>query len=240
MIDIVFDARAGLALLTMVAFNTCAAADQEPSFKLTAGWYRLSETGDGFDVNLRHTSEYGNAWLGAFRSSSLNSQQWRAGWDRSIGDTWRVQPSVQIASGGFVGGSLNVEAGTTWVAGAGIGRTNLRPYYNLNFDPNDAWSLLAGYRGERGQSIVATYVRDNRENPDQQHFHVVMRTPTLDGQRLTLDALYKRGLVNGQRVGKPGITMTYDWPGLFVRLAYDPKTNFTVDNAWRFSIGTRF
>jgi len=152
----------------------------------------------------------------------------------------RLQPSVQIASGGFAGGSLNVETGESWVAGAGIGRTNLRPYYNLNFDPNDSWSLLAGYRGDNGQSVVASYVRDNRENPDQQHFHVVMRTPTPDKQRLTVDLLYKRGLVEGQRISKLGATLTYDWPKVFVRLAYDPRTNFTVDNAWRLSVGTRF
>jgi PAS domain S-box-containing protein len=34
--------------------------------------------------------------------------------------------------------------------------------------------------------------------------------------------------------------VTYDWPRFFVRLAYDPKTNFTPVDARRLSIGTRF
>ena len=147
---------------------------------------------------------------------------------------------MQIASGGFVGGSFNLETGARWFAGVGLGRTNLRPYYNLNFDPNDSWSLAAGYRGENGQSYSAAYIRDNRENPDQQHFHLTSRVP-LDGKdRLTLDLLYKRGLVDGQRISKVGGTVTYDWPKFFVRVAYDPYTNFTMDNVWRVSVGTRF
>lgn len=218
----------------------CVASEIETPFKLTAGWYRLGDSGNGVDVNVRHTSDYGNVWAGYFKAKEIEVQQWRAGWDRSFGDDIRVQPSIQIASGGFVGGSVNVEAGNNWVVGAGLGRTNLRPYYNLNFDPNDSWSLLAGYRGEDGRSIVASYVRDNRENPDQQHFHVIARTAMPNKQRLTADFLYKRGLVESQRIGKVGATLTYDWPSFFVRIAFDPKTNFSPDNAWRLSIGARF
>jgi hypothetical protein len=42
------------------------------------------------------------------------------------------------ASGGFWGGRVGTEYGNTFFVGAGIGRTNLRNYFNLNFDPNDA------------------------------------------------------------------------------------------------------
>lgn len=233
-----------LALLTVFALAplTNAVAQEAPSadFKLTVSAFKFSESGSGVDVNVRHSSDYGNVWLGYFRAPRLDANQWRAGWDKSFGDAIRVQPSAQIASGGFVGGSLNVETGENWIVGAGLGRTNLRPYYNLNFDPNDAWSLLAGYRAASGQSYMAAYVRDNRENPDQQHVHLTSRTP-LDGkERLTLDLLYKRGSVDGQRIRKVGGTVTYDWPQFFVRVAYDPNTNFTTDHAWRLNIGTRF
>ena len=235
---------ARLALLTVLAIAplTAAIADDAPpaDFKLTVGAFKFSESGSGVDVNVRHSSDYGNAWLGYFRAPRLDANQWRAGWDKSFGDAIRVQPSVQVASGGFVGGSLNVETGETWIVGAGLGRTNLRPYYNLNFDPNDSWSLLAGYRAESGQSYSASYIRDNRENPDQRHFHLTSRTPLQGKQRLTLDLLYKRGLVDGQRIAKVGGTVTYDWPRFFVRLAFDPNTNFTTDNVWRLSVGTRF
>jgi len=229
-----------IAIAAAVSFGVAQADDASDDFKLTATGFKFSENGSGVDVNLRHSSDFGNAWIGYFRASKLDAKQWRGGWDRSFGEAIRIQPSVQIASGGFIGGSINLEAGERWFAGVGLGRTNLRPYFNLNFDPNDAWSLVAGYRGENGQSYAASYVRDNRENPDQQHFHLTSRMP-LDGkQRLTLDLLYKRGLVDGQRIAKAGGTVTYDWPRFFVRLAFDPNTNFTSDNVWRLSVGTRF
>lgn len=228
------------ALLAVVCATPSISWADDSAFKLTSGYFRLSESGNGLDLNIRHSSDYGNAWVGFFRAPRLDANQWRTGWDNSFGSAVRVQPSVQVASGGFVGGSLNVEAGSTWVAGAGFGRTNLRPYYNLNFDPNDSWSLMGGYRGEAGTSVIASYVRDNRENPDQQHFHLTLRTALPEKERLTFDVLYKRGLVDGARIAKAGATLTYDWPRYFVRLAFDPNTNFTQDNAWRLSVGMRF
>lgn len=229
-----------IAAAAALSFGVAHGEDASRDFKFTATGFKFSESGSGVDVNLRHSSEFGNAWIGYFRAPKLDASQWRGGWDRSFGEVIRVQPSVQIASGGFVGGSINLETGERWFAGVGFGRTNLRPYFNLNFDPNDSWSLAAGYRGENGQSYAASYVRDNRENPDQQHFHLTSRTPLEGKQRLTLDLLYKRGLVDGQRINKAGGTVTYDWPKFFVRIAYDPYTNFTSDNVWRFSVGTRF
>ncbi len=41
-------------------------------------------------------------------------------------------------------------------------------------------------------------------------------------------------------VTRAGFTVTHDWPRWFVRLAYDPKTNFTADDQWRLSVGARF
>jgi len=227
-----------VAQAALLCVGSAQAADDP--FKATAGYYRMGESGSGVDLNLRHSSDYGNVWLGFFRAPKLDAQQWRGGWDRSFGETVRVQPSAQLASGGFVGGSLNIEAGSTWVAGAGFGRTNLRPYYNLNFDPNDAWSLLAAYRGDDGLSVTASYVRDNRQNPDQQHFHLTVRSQVFGSDRLTGDLLYKRGMVEGKRIARAGATVTYDWPRYFVRLAYDPYSNFSVDNVWRLSVGLRF
>lgn len=229
-----------IATSVALSFGVARAEDASPDFKFTATGFKFSESGSGVDLNLRHSSDFGNAWIGYFRSPKLDANQWRGGWDHTFGESFRVQPSVQIASGGFVGGSINLETGERWFIGAGLGRTNLRPYFNLNFDPNDAWSLAAGYRGENGQSYSASYIRDNRENPDQQHFHLTSRTPLAGKERLTLDLLYKRGLVEGKHINKVGGTFTYDWPRYFVRLAFDPNTNFTTDNVWRLSVGTRF
>ena len=102
-------------------------AGEDPTFKLTVTGHRFSESGNGADINLRHSSDWGTQWLGYFNASGLDAHQFRGGWERSFGDTVRVLPSLQIASGGFVGGSISIETGKTWFVGAGLGRTNLRP-----------------------------------------------------------------------------------------------------------------
>ena len=235
-----------LVLATWGGASICHAEDAPdapqdgPAYKLTVGEQYFSESGNGLDINLRRTAQGGNIWIGYFDSKGLDAHQLRGGWDHSYGEDVRWSPSLQLASGGFVGGSLNVETGKTWVVGAGYGRTNLQPYFNLNFDPNDSWSLSASYRPTDGVSYSINYTRDDRENPDQQHFHAVYRGPINGSDRLTVDILYKQGLVNGDSISKVGATVTYDWPRYFVRLAYDPNTNFTTDNVVRVSVGTRF
>jgi len=229
-------ASAGIA----VALPCPAAADDDAAFKLTIGWYRYSDSTDGVDSNLRHSSDLGNVWLGYYRQTEPATSQWRAGWDRTFGERVRISPSVQLASGGFVGGSIQAEAGAPWFAALGFGRTNLRPYVNLNFDPNDSYVVAAGRRGEAGQVVMVQMVRDNRENPDQRHFHLVYRQPLEPRDRLTIDALYKVGNVDAERIRRWGLTVTYDWPKFFVRVARDPNTNFTPVDAWRLSMGTRF
>ncbi|MDB5857940.1 MAG: hypothetical protein JWQ76_1629 [Ramlibacter sp.] len=236
-------------LSTFLALSAALPATaQEPSptpFKFTTGLYHLS--GGGLpsewtlDLNLRYTSSWGNAWVGWFRAPHEDMQQARAGWDRTFTlGVLQVQPSLQIASGGFRGGSLYAEAGDDWYLGAGLGRTNLRPYVNLNFDPNDAWTLAAGRRWADHQSLGLLLVGDNRQNPDQRHLHLVWRKPLAGDQRLTLDLLAKRGLVDGTLVRRLGATVGYDWAHHFVRLAWDPKVNFSPQDMLRLSGGLRF
>ncbi|MEO6015803.1 MAG: hypothetical protein ABIP46_00995, partial [Polaromonas sp.] len=152
----------------------------------------------------------------------------------------RFMPSLQIASGGFIGGSAALETGDTWFAGVGVGRTNLRNYVNLNFDPNDALMLSGGYRWADNDSLALQVVRDNRLNPDQQHVHLVYRTPVAGEDRLTLDLLAKQGLVAGVPIRRMGLSVGYDWPRYFVRVAWDPLVNFTTQDMLRLSVGTRF
>ncbi len=219
---------------------------EQAQYKFTTGYYSATGGGlqhdQGVDVNLRRTADYGNTWLAWYRSPAQKMSQPRMGWDNTfdIGSEWRVQPSLQIASGGFVGGSVFAETGKNWVAGAGLGRTNLRPYVNLNFDPNDAWMASAGYRWNSQQSLLLQVVRDNRNNPDQQNVHVVYRLPRPDRQRLVIDFSSKSGIVENQTIRKSGLSVGYDWPSVFVRVAYDPYVNFTPQNMWRVSVGTRF
>lgn len=214
-------------------------------FKFTTGFYRSAGGGQpastGLDVNLRHTGSVGDLWIGWFRAPAVAVSQVRGGWDRTftLGPV-RLQPSLQWASGGFAGGSLNLETGDNWYAGAGLGRTNLRDYVNLNFDPNDAWMLSAGYRWSDARYAGMQVVRDNRQHPDQQHVHFVLRLPVEGGHAVFLDVLDKRGTVDTRPIHRTGASLTYGWPGLFVRLAYDPQVNFTSQNQWRVSAGTRF
>jgi hypothetical protein len=235
-----------------------AAQAEEPAFKLTTGLL-IGKAGEdpssrALDVNLRHTSRFGNVWVGWFRQpdpdATVDLTQGRVGWDNSFDlGAFRVQPSIQNASAGFWGGSLNVETGPTihanWYAGAGLGRTNLRPYVNLNFDPNDALMASGGYRWNSQESVGLLWVRDNRQNPDQRHLHWVYRKGLAEQQRITIDLLSKSGNVtdnagNPFKINKLGASFTYDWREHFVRLAYDPKVNFTNQDMVRVSVGTRF
>ena len=231
-----------LVMAVLAAFAEAAAAQEPPSsvFKLTTGRYSFSDDTAAWDVNLRNQSALGNAWVGYFHVDGGNVNQWRTGWDSSYGSAVRLSPSLQLASGGFAGGSVQVETGESWFAGAGFGRTNLRPYWNLNFDPNDSYMVSAGYRGAEERTVMLLLVRDNRQNPDQQHVHLFWRQRLPAGDRVSVDILRKTGTVDDQYIRRWGLTLTYDWPRYFVRVAYDPKTNFTAVDALRLSVGTRF
>ena len=248
--DCSFRPASRLALLALAATLTVAGKAQgadvadadadKPANKLTVGRYHFSETGNALDINVRHTNDYGNQWLGYYESRRRDEHQARAGWDGTLElGPVHFTPSGQIATHGYFNWSVNLETGDPWYVGAGFGRTNQKPNWNLNFDPNDSWSVSAGWRSE-GESIGLLWVRDDRENPDQRHLHLVYRKSLSAGQRVTLDILHKRGLVDGEEVRRTGASFTYDWPRFFIRLAFDPKVNFTNEDMWRLAVGTRF
>lgn len=244
-------ARTHVALCLIVFALPTHAADDGPSghadelpWKFTTGVYALRGGGEppatAVDLNLRRSGGFGNAWIGWYRQDAGGPTQTRAGWDRFFdAGAVRVQPSVQLASGGFRGGSLYVEAGQAWYAGIGAGRTNLRPYVNLNFDPNDMVMLAAGRRTE-GQQLQLLLVADNRENPDQRHLHLNWKADRGGGEKLTVDVLAKRGDVEGERIRRLGASITYDWPRWSLRAAWDPKVNFTPQDMLRLSVAARF
>lgn len=218
---------------------------QPPAFKLTTGLYQFRggdpQEGQAVDINLRHSSAAGNVWFGHYVSWAHELTQDRLGWDRTFtAQAVRIQPSVQLATGGAWNGSVGLETGADWYLGAGLGRTNLREAVNLNFDPNDSYSLSGGYRWNESSSLGFVLVRDNRENPDQRHLHLIWRTLLPDAHRLTLDLLQKSGLVEGEQIERTGLSLAYDWPHWFMRVGYDPKVNFTAQDMWRLSLGTRF
>ena len=237
------------AVLTGLFVQAAAAqsTDREQAlpFKLTTGFYQYSgadsQNGPAIDINLRYSSAAGNVWLGHYVSWAQELKQDRIGWDRSfpVGPV-RLMPSLQLATGAAWNGSVSVETGDDWFIGAGLGRTNLREAVNLNFDPNDSYSVSGGYRWHESESLSFLLVRDNRLHPDQQHLHLIYHTPLQGEHRLSIDLLLKNGLVDNEYIERAGLSVTYDWPRWFVRVSYDPKVNFTPQDLWRLAVGTRF
>ncbi len=217
------------------------AAGAKP-LKFTAGYYQYSSLA-GQDVNLRYRSGDASFWFGAYHDREFGSQS-RAGLEGAFKPVSNLglslQPSLQVASHGFVGGSLTAEIGEPWFVLAGWGRTNLKPYFNLNFDPNDAISLAFGRREENGRTFYLMAVADDRLHTGQKHLHFVSRLPMGHGERLTVDVLHKIGEGDAGPVNAWGASVAYDWKDWFVRLASDPRQNFSATNAMRLSVGTRF
>lgn len=233
--------KAALSALLILIVGHVHAADAVTShaWKLTLGDYRYADY-SGLDVNLRWRDADTNAWIGYYRDREFGTQS-RAGIDTTFnpGRLVQLQPSLQLASQGFLGGSLNLQLGDAWFALGGIGRTNLKPYFNLNFDPNDAITLGAGHRSADGSSYTLFVVADDRLHTRQRDWHLNARLP-LAGIRATLDVLRKTGLGDSGPVAGWGFSVTSDWPTWFLRLARDPKQNFSAQDAWRFAAGARF
>ena len=231
---------AALAVVRIAVVGVCAqAADSPYDWKLTLGEYFYSNYA-GSDANLRWRASNTSAWVGAYADSAFGSQ-FRAGADTSlqVAKYLQLQPSVQLATRGFVGGSLNVQVGGAWYGLVGIGRTDARPYFNLNFDPNDAMTYGVGHTGESGLAFNVFVIEDNRFHTGQRDWHANAQIP-FGHSHATLDVLHKSGSSDAGRVSAWGGTLNYDWPTWFARLAYDPYQNFSAQSAWRVAAGVRF
>lgn len=222
-----------------------AAAAPEPdswAFKLTPSLYATAHEHNAVDVNLRGNNGPHALWIGQYQRGE-EFQQTRAGYEYTANFAWgQMVPSVQAASGGFAGGSLNFQIGQPVYLIAGLGRTNLRNYYNLNFDPNDAVTLGLGTRLPQGHQLSVFSVKDNRLATDQIITHAVWRWQASDTDRWTVDLAYKTGRSSpeDERVSGRSLSVTYDHRRTFVRLAYDEKVNFSANNQTRVSAGLRF
>ena len=176
-----------LAGLGQTALRRTRESRTRPS-RRTRGWAAAGHgsshspiTSTGRDFNLRWQRSDTHAWLGAYTDRVFGSQG-RAGVDTSVdlGHSVQLQPSLQVATEGFLGGSLNVQAGESWFALAGIGRTNLKPYFNLNFDPNDALTFAAGHHTADGSVYTLFVVADDRLHTHQRDWHFNVRIPVSD------------------------------------------------------------
>ena len=217
--------------------------DRHLSWKLTPSYYANSDDTHARDVNLRADFGDQRAWIGDYRDSQGYHQS-RAGFDAvtQVGIV-NFDFSGQYATGGFWGGSVTTQIGSDAnYAIVGWGRTNLHPYYNLNFDPNDAITVGFGTKAlARGLEAQLYHIWDDRL-PTRQHVtHLLMHYALTEQSRCSLDLSYKHGLADPQTyVHGYAIAATYAWHHVFARFAYDQHANFNVPNQKRISVGLLF
>ena len=227
--------------LSTAALAQAAAPEEKIAFKLTPSYYMTPGAANAWDLNLRGSKGAHTAWVGLYRDAS-SFQQARAGYEHHGDFGWlRSVLSLQVAAGGFRGWSATAELGGESYAIVGWGRTNLRNYYNLNFDPNDAITLGLGTRALPNTELSLFQIRDDRLGTQQRVTHAVARYKPTDKERWTADLSSKSGLSSsGTMVSGKALSVTYDFGDYFARLAKDQYVNFTDDTQTRVSLGMRF
>lgn len=224
------------------------AQDTAVAFKFTASHYANSRQPSGADYNLR--ANYGShiAWVGRYTQGTGEDndamRQTRVGYEQVIPMAFgQITPSLQVASGGFRLGGFTAQIGKPQLyAIVGFARSNLRPYYNLNFDPNDAITLGLGMRLPDKALLSAFVVRDDRLSTGQTVGHLVWRKEIAEGQRLTVDLGRKQGRPDAQSNPISGnmLSVGYDHRDLFARVTRERKVNFTQNDQTRVAAGFRF
>ena len=232
-----------IALAALSLLASAAMAADDPTFKLTLGTYHQSSGENSLDANVRWQHEAHTVWLGSYWSSS-GFRQHRAGYEYNIkSELLRATSSWQMASGGFLGGSVSGELGPDRLFAIwGVGRTNLQNYFNLNFDPNDMVQWGIGSHIDAMQTVMAYRIQDNRLGTGQKVTHLVWRDVYSAKHRVSVDLFHKSGdLDTGQTIrGKLGVGVGYDVNQWFVKLALDSNVNFTANRMTRLSFGLRF
>ncbi len=212
------------------------------AFKLTPSYYVTSHEKDATDLNVRVNNGAHALWLGHYQRG-CEFEQTRGGYEYTAQLPFgQLVPSFQVASHGFVGGSLNAQIGDPVYVLLGYGRTNTRDYYNLNFDPNDSVVYGLGTRLLPKSNLSLFTVKDNRLHTGQMVTHVVWRYWPDDRQRWTVDWSTKHGRASADEdtVSGQALSVTYDYRDVFIRLARDNKVNFSPDDQTRLSVGLRF
>lgn len=212
------------------------------AFKLTPSAYVTRHQADAIDLNLRANTGPHALWVGAYRRGGAFAQT-RSGYEYTAQLPFgQVVPSLQVATHGFAGASVNAQIGDTVYGILGFGRTNTKDYYNLNFDPNDSVVYGLGTRLLPQSNLSLFTVKDNRLHTGQMITHLVWRFFPGDRRRWTVDLATKHGRAgaDGDSVAGTALALTFDYGDVFLRLARDRKVNFTADDQTRLSLGLRF
>jgi hypothetical protein len=83
-------------------------------------------------------------------------------------------------------------------------------------------------------------VADDRLHTGQKDWHLYARWPLSADVRGTFDLLRKTGEGDSGEVHAWGWSATIDFPRWFLRLAHDPKQNFSTQDSTRLAAGVRF
>ena len=235
-----FFGRVAARAVTIILALVTGADAQDYRGKFTASVY-AADHHVTTDLNVRYSSRHVTGWIGWYGPQS-DVHQSRMGVEYDLKRSWlTLVPSAQLASRSFVGGSVYSEIGTRWYLVAGASRTNLKPYANLTFDPNESWQLGGGLHYGNTDSVAVFTIWDNRLDTGQQNSHLVIRHYLPHAERLTLDLSYKSGHGNtGEFVRGSAEAVEYDWHRWFVKLARDAQVNFTPQTMWRTGAGIRF
>ena len=226
--------------------NDPVSVEHAIAWKLTPNLYHETAGRSAVDINLRGNREDDVFWIGQYQRGT-EFQQMRVGYERQYPLPFgRIIASGQYASRGFLGASATLELSNgkeaPYFGLLGFGRTNLKPYYNLNFDPNDSTLLGAGWRPDHTNLVTLYQVHDDRLGTGQRVTHLVLRRQTGEQSRLTVDLFRRAGRSdpNSELFHATGVTLTFDLESWFVRLAWDPKANFTASDMTRLALGMRF
>ena len=226
--------------------NVPVTTEHAIAWKLTTSAYHETAGRSAVDINLRGNRADDVFWIGQYERGG-QFQQTRVGYEHQFPLPFgRLIASGQYATRGFFGGSATIEfsqaTGASLFGLLGLGRTNLRPYYNLNFDPNDSTLIGAGWRPSVDTQVTAYQIRDDRLGTGQRVTHLVLRTKTGDRTRLTLDLFRRVGRADAdsELFSATGLSLTFDNDPWFIRLAVDPKANFTNSDMTRLAVGFRF
>jgi hypothetical protein len=233
--------RASTVLFLAVPVTSHAVAEKTVDFKLTGSYYQSRKGNDAHDVNLRASLGASNVWLGRYEDRE-GFRQTRFGYDTRIEfDHARVSLSPEFGSGGYAGAYAGTELGGQTFAIAGICRSNLRPFYNLGFDPCESITIGVGTRAIDRTDLSFYQVRDDRIGNGQRVTHLSWRYKVADDQRLTIVATHKRGLSDeNAMIHGYGLTIGYDYKDFFARIGRDQYANFIGDHLNRAAFGMRF
>ena len=232
-----------LALSAWAPIGLAESNERSIDWKLTYSHHRAQSERDGIDLNLRGTRESTVFWLGSYRRAN-EFEQSRGGLEQTLSFHWgKLLLSGQAATHGFLGYATQAEFGSGSVRPLlGFGRTNLKPYYNLNFDPNDM--VMVGLVADLPQSMKASLyaIHDDRLGTGQTVLHALLRTSGDTASRWTIDLAQRRGPlgVAGPFAVRTGLGATYDRSAYFGRVVYDPNANFSGHDMVRLSLGMRF